>query len=70
MMAAGGILMGLVIKHTDNIIKSFAVSITIVFTFFLSYLIFDIEISPSVYFGTYIVANSILIYNLKYDYMI
>ncbi len=59
--------MGLVIKYTDNIIKSFAASITIIFTFFLSYMMFDISIGNSVFIGTYVIVNSILLYNLKIE---
>jgi hypothetical protein len=67
MQSLGGILMGLVIKYTDNIIKSFAASITIIFTFFLSYMMFDISIGNSVFIGTYVIVNSILLYNLKIE---
>jgi UDP-sugar transporter A1/2/3 len=41
LLGIGGVLIGLVVKLTDNIIKNFAMSITIILTIFASDLIFD-----------------------------
>jgi UDP-sugar transporter A1/2/3 len=41
----GGLLIAMVIKYADNILKSFASSISIVFTYFFSFLIFGSTLS-------------------------
>ena len=43
--ATGGILVALVIKHSDNIAKNFATSFSIIISFLASVLLFDFEIT-------------------------
>ena len=59
--------MGLVIKYADNILKSFAASMTVVLTYILSYLIFDTPLHPVVVFGSYVVIISVFFYTIKFS---
>jgi UDP-sugar transporter A1/2/3 len=60
-------LMGLVIKYADNILKSFAASVTVVFTYVLSYIIFGTPLNAVVVFGSYIVILSVFFYSVKVE---
>ena len=58
-------LMGLVIKYADNILKSFAAAITVVFTYIISYFVFGTPLNPTVILGSYIVIISETFYIVK-----
>jgi len=61
LQTVGGLLIAVAIKHADNIAKGFALSISIVFTFLLSVILFDFELStPSVLGATVVVASTLL----------
>lgn len=59
--------MGLVIKYADNILKSFAASCTVVFTYILSYMIFGTPLNPVVVTGSYVVIISVFFYTIKIE---
>ncbi|KAI9246860.1 nucleotide-sugar transporter [Sporodiniella umbellata] len=60
--ALGGLLVAMVVKYADNILKGFATSISILLSGFISFFLFDF--SPSVLYllGTLIVILSTLLY--------
>ncbi|GAA5936902.1 hypothetical protein JCM3775_002739 [Rhodotorula graminis] len=61
LQTVGGLLIAVAIKHADNIAKGFALSISIVFTFLLSVILFNFELStPSVLGATVVVASTLL----------
>ena len=61
----GGMLVGLVIKYADNILKSFANSVSIILTYFISYLVFGSLLSPTVIFGSSLVIMSVFLYSVE-----
>jgi UDP-sugar transporter A1/2/3 len=48
LQAAGGMLASVVIRDTDNIVKNFATSISIVISFLISIMLFQFEVSATV----------------------
>jgi UDP-sugar transporter A1/2/3 len=48
LQAAGGMLASVVIRDTDNIVKNFATSISIVISFLISMMLFQFEVSATV----------------------
>ncbi|KAF4444793.1 putative UDP-galactose transporter [Fusarium austroafricanum] len=63
LQAAGGMLASVVIRDTDNIVKNFATSISIVISFFISIMLFQFEVSATFVIGTFLVLLSTWIYN-------
>ncbi|GKU01661.1 udp-galactose transporter [Fusarium langsethiae] len=63
LQAAGGMLASVVIRDTDNIVKNFATSISIVISFLISMMLFQFEVSATFVFGTFLVLLSTWIYN-------
>lgn len=58
----GGLLVSLVVKYADNILKTFATSVAIIGTAILSTIFFDFQISLMFIAGTAIVLYSIYLY--------
>ncbi|KAM5370926.1 hypothetical protein ACJZ2D_008239 [Fusarium nematophilum] len=63
LQAAGGLIASVVIRDTDNIVKNFATSISIVISFLISVLVFHFEVSWTFLIGTSFVLLSTWIYN-------
>ncbi|KAF5615838.1 UDP-galactose transporter [Fusarium sp. NRRL 52700] len=63
LQAAGGMLASVVIRDTDNIVKNFATSISIVISFLISIMLFQFEVSATFVIGTFLVLLSTWIYN-------
>ncbi|SCZ92521.1 BZ3500_MvSof-1268-A1-R1_Chr5-2g07939 [Microbotryum saponariae] len=60
----GGLLIALAIKYADNVAKSFALSVSIVFTFLLSVLMFDFQVTPSTAIGALAVVGSTMLFEV------
>uniref|UniRef100_A0A0N5BGY4 UDP-N-acetylglucosamine transporter n=1 Tax=Strongyloides papillosus TaxID=174720 RepID=A0A0N5BGY4_STREA len=67
LQAYGGLVIALVVKYADNIIKGFAVSLSIVLSSFISWIVFD-DFSPSLTFGigATIVIGSTFLYGYEF----
>ncbi|KAI5459390.1 nucleotide-sugar transporter-domain-containing protein [Mariannaea sp. PMI_226] len=63
LQAVGGMLASVVIRDTDNIVKNFATSISIVVSFVFSVFMFDFKVSFTFLFGTSLVLLSTYIYS-------
>ncbi|KAF4964160.1 hypothetical protein FZEAL_10886 [Fusarium zealandicum] len=63
LQAIGGMVASVVIRDTDNIVKNFATSISIVISFLISVLVFEFEVSATFLIGTSLVLLSTWIYN-------
>lgn len=63
LQAQGGLLVALVVKFANNILKGFATSMAIVISTVASMVIFDFELTPSFVFGTSLVISSVMMYN-------
>ena len=65
LQAFGGLVIAVVIKYADNILKGFATSISIVLSCILSYFILD-DFVPTIYFliGTVLVISAVFLYSL------
>lgn len=61
--AFGGLLVSLVVKYADNILKGFATSIAIILTSILNYFLFNGQLGLVFSIGTLIVIISIIEYN-------
>jgi solute carrier family 35 (UDP-sugar transporter), member A1/2/3 len=59
----GGLLVAVVMKYADNILKGFATSIAIILSCSFSFYFFDTHISPMFLFGTLVVILSVLFYS-------
>ncbi|XP_039254589.2 CMP-sialic acid transporter-like [Styela clava] len=57
-----GLLVSLVLKYADNIVKCFAASVSIILSTILSYFIFQYEFGPGFIIGGMIVCSAICIY--------
>ncbi|KAG5930037.1 hypothetical protein E4U42_003198 [Claviceps africana] len=64
LQAAGGMLASLVIRDADNIVKNFAMSISIVISFIFSMWIFDFAVHMTFLFGTSLVLLATYIYSV------
>ena len=64
--ACGGLIVAVVIKYADNILKGFATSVSIVLTSIISYLLPGFDFQPSVMFlvGTAIVMLATYVYQV------
>ncbi|KAL8280688.1 hypothetical protein RQP46_007011 [Phenoliferia psychrophenolica] len=61
LQTVGGLLIAVAIKHADNVAKGFALSVSIVFTFLLSVILFDFQLTlPSVLGGLAVVGSTLL----------
>ncbi|EIN07008.1 hypothetical protein PUNSTDRAFT_71768 [Punctularia strigosozonata HHB-11173 SS5] len=61
--ALGGLITALVIKYSDNIMKGFATSLSIILSFLASVALFDFHITPSFVIGASTVLASTWMYN-------
>lgn len=61
--SVGGILSGLVMKHADTVLKSFALGFSIVLSTFLSTFFFGFQLTAMFCFGAFAVISAILLYN-------
>ena len=62
--AFGGLLVAVVMKYADNIIKGFATSIAIVLSTVLSIFLFGFELKPLFIVGSALVISAVYIYSL------
>ncbi|XP_039298591.1 UDP-galactose translocator isoform X2 [Nilaparvata lugens] len=65
LQAGGGLIVAVVVKYADNILKGFATSMAIVISAVLSVYLFGFEISLKFVLGAVLVVLSIFIYNMK-----
>ena len=63
MLAIAGIYVSLLVRHLDNLLKTFTTSLSIVVLTFFSVLIFGIPLTPTFCFGSFIVVSAIFVYN-------
>ena len=61
--SAGGLIVAVVIKYADNILKGFATSIAIVVSCLASVYLFDTIIDYVFAFGTFLVVLSVVLYS-------
>jgi UDP-sugar transporter A1/2/3 len=59
----GGLITAVVIKYSDNILKGFATSLSIILSFLASVALFDFRITPSFIFGATMVLVATWMYN-------
>ena len=59
----GGLVTAIVIKYSDNILKGFATSLSIVLSFLASVVLFDFSITPSFIIGASTVLSATWMYN-------
>ncbi|VDK41564.1 unnamed protein product [Taenia asiatica] len=64
LQSVGGILVALVVKHADNILKGFACSASIIITCVVSFVFFDSSLSWNFLFGTSCVVLAVFLYSL------
>lgn len=62
LQSVGGLVVAIVIKYADNILKGFATSISIVLSCILSYYLFDFQISGIFMIGVCFVCTSVYLY--------
>jgi len=62
LQSIGGILVAVVVKYADNILKGFATSAAIVISCIVSVYLFDVTLSMQFIFGTVLVMLSIYLY--------
>ncbi|CAL8129709.1 unnamed protein product [Orchesella dallaii] len=65
LQATGGLLVAMVVKYADNILKGFATSLAIVVACVASILFFDFQLSLQFSFGTTLVISSIFMYGYQ-----
>jgi UDP-sugar transporter A1/2/3 len=62
--AIGGLVVAIVVKYADSIMKGFAVSISIIINSLISFLFFGFEIHFLFFIGTLLVLGSVYMYGL------
>ena len=62
LQAGGGLLVALVVKYADNILKGFATSLSIVISCIASYFLFDFVVTPRFVLGGSLVLYSVYVY--------
>jgi len=62
--ALGGLLVAVVIKYADNILKGFACSVSIIVSAICAYFVFEFEITWAFCFGTALVIKAVYLYSL------
>jgi len=66
LQAYGGLLVASVVKYTDNLVKVFASSISLVISSCVSYFIFhDLQLTFLFTFGTFMVLSATFLYGFK-----
>ncbi|CAM9566023.1 unnamed protein product [Ectocarpus sp. 8 AP-2014] len=61
----GGLVVAMVVKYADNVIKGFATSVSIVLTALISFFLFEFQISIMFVIGAYFVLHSTFLYSQK-----
>jgi UDP-sugar transporter A1/2/3 len=61
--SAGGLIVALVVKYADNILKGFATSAAIIISCIISMVLFDFQLTLLFTFGTSLVIFSIFLYS-------
>lgn len=61
--SAGGLLVALVVKYADNILKGFATSLAIIISCVLSIIFFDFHLTSLFVLGSSMVITSVLLYS-------
>lgn len=61
--SAGGLIVALVVKHADNILKGFATSAAIILSCIVSIMLFDFQLTILFTFGSALVIFSIFLYS-------
>ena len=62
MQAFGGLLVAVVVKYADNILKGFATSLAIIVSCIVSVYLFDFHVSSQFLFGAALVISAVLLY--------
>ncbi|KAI5641995.1 nucleotide-sugar transporter domain-containing protein [Phthorimaea operculella] len=62
LQAAGGLIVAVVVKYADNILKGFATSVAIVISCIVSIYLFDFHLTLQFTIGTFLVIGSIFLY--------
>ena len=62
LQSLGGIMVAVVVKYADNIMKGFATSAAIIISCIVSVYLFDVVLSVQFIFGTVLVMLSIYLY--------
>jgi UDP-sugar transporter A1/2/3 len=62
--AAGGLIVGIVVKYADNVLKGFAVSISVIISSILSVIFFGFEVSFLFVIGSILVLGAAYLYQL------
>lgn len=65
LQASGGLLVALVVKYADNILKGFATSLAIIFSCILSIILFDFTVTFLFILGAALVICSIFLYGYQ-----
>lgn len=65
LQALGGLIVAMVVKYADNILKGFATSLAIVISCIASIYLFDFVLTFQFMFGVVLVIGSIYLYNYK-----
>lgn len=65
LQAGGGLIVALVVKYADNILKGFATSLAIILSSIASIYLFDYVITFQFIVGASLVISSIFLYNVK-----
>ncbi|XP_075218802.1 UDP-galactose transporter isoform X3 [Lycorma delicatula] len=65
LQAGGGLVVALVVKYADNILKGFATSLAIIISCIASVYLFDFNITLQFIFGALLVMASIFLYNVR-----
>ncbi|KPA79038.1 putative CMP-sialic acid transporter [Leptomonas pyrrhocoris] len=65
LQAMGGILVALVVRYCDNIVKSFSTAFAIVLSGTASVFLFNLPLEPMFLLGSFLVISSITVYSVK-----
>lgn len=63
LLAVGGLVIGMVLKYADNILKAFAGSASILFSTLISYFLFHTELTMNFVVGAILVMISVVLYS-------
>jgi UDP-sugar transporter A1/2/3 len=62
LQAGGGLIVAMVVKYADNILKGFATSLAIVVSCIASVIFFEFQVTTQFCLGTFLVIISIFLY--------
>ena len=63
LQATGGLIVAMVVKYADNILKGFATSLAIIFSCAVSIYLFDFHLTLQFALGTLLVMASVFLYS-------